>query len=41
MLRSEGRDLVTDIEVSNGNQSGPRIGIEKGPLTGVGVGLSR
>ena len=27
--------------VSNGTQSGPRIGIEKGPHTGVGTGLSR
>jgi hypothetical protein len=27
--------------VSNGTQSGPRIGMEKGPLTGVGTGLSR
>jgi hypothetical protein len=24
---------------SNGKQSGPRIGIEKGPLTGLGAGL--
>ena len=28
-------------EMSNGNQSGPRIGMEKGPLTGLGTGLSR
>ena len=27
--------------LSNGTQSGPRIGMEKGPLTGVGTGLSR
>ena len=27
--------------VSNGKQSGPRIGIEKGSLTGGGAGLSR
>jgi site-specific recombinase XerC len=27
--------------LSNGKQSGPRIGIEKGPLTGLGAGLSR
>lgn len=27
--------------MSNGKQSGPRIGMEKGPLTGVGTGLSR
>ena len=27
--------------VANGKQSGPRIGIEKGPLTGIGSGLSR
>ena len=26
---------------SNGKQSGPRIGMEKGPLTGIGIGLSR
>jgi hypothetical protein len=28
-------------KMSNGKQSGPRIGIEKGPLTGLGAGLSR
>ena len=27
--------------LSNGTQSGPRIGMEKGPLCGVGAGLSR
>jgi hypothetical protein len=27
--------------VSNGEQSGPRIGMQKGPLSGVGLGLSR
>ncbi|HEX7265147.1 MAG TPA: hypothetical protein VF383_13310 [Candidatus Dormibacteraeota bacterium] len=27
--------------LSNGKQSGPRIGIQKGPLTDVGTGLSR
>ena len=27
--------------VSNSTQSGPRIGMQKGPLTGVGRGLSR
>jgi len=27
--------------LSNGKQSGPRIGMEKEPLTGVGTGLSR
>jgi transposase len=27
--------------VSNGTQSGPRIGMQKGPLTGLGTGLSR
>jgi hypothetical protein len=27
--------------LSNGKQSGPRIGMEKGPLTGIGAGLSR
>ncbi len=26
---------------SNGKQSGPRIGMEKGPLAGIGIGLSR
>ena len=29
------------IILSNGKQSGPRIGMEKGPLTGLGTGLSR
>jgi DNA-binding transcriptional LysR family regulator len=36
--------LITDdiaVLVSIGKQSGPRIGIEKGPLTGLGAGLSR
>jgi len=34
--------LATDvIEMSNGMQSGPRIGIQKGPLFGIGSGLSR
>ena len=27
--------------LSNRKQSGPRIGMEKGPLTGLGTGLSR
>jgi hypothetical protein len=27
--------------MSNGTQSGPRIGMQKGPLCGVGSGLSR
>ena len=27
--------------LSNGKQSGPRIGMQKGPLTGLGTGLSR
>ena len=27
--------------LSNGKQSGPRIGVQKGPLFGVGTGLSR
>ena len=39
------RDLKSmeagDIRLSNGKQSGPRIGMQKGPLTGVGTGLSR
>src|ERR1700719_3499906 len=30
-----------DIDVSNGTEPGPRIGIQSGPLTGVGSGLSR
>jgi hypothetical protein len=30
-----------DCFVSNGTQKGPRLGIEKGPLTDVGTGLSR
>ena len=29
------------FQVSNGMQSGPRIGMQKGPLTGIGTGLSR
>ena len=29
------------IRLSIGTQLGPRIGMEKGPLTGVGAGLSR
>ena len=29
------------IAVSNGTQSGPRVGMEKGPLFGIGSGLSR
>ena len=29
------------LEMSIGTQLGPRIGMEKGPLTGVGAGLSR
>ena len=29
------------LSLSNGKQSGPRIGMEKGPLTGIGTGLSR
>jgi hypothetical protein len=33
--------LWSKVTVSNGKQSGPQIGIEKGPLTGVGSGLSR
>jgi hypothetical protein len=28
-------------EMSNGMQSGPRIGMQRGPLTGIGAGLSR
>jgi hypothetical protein len=27
--------------VSNGKQSGPRIGVEEGPVFGVATGLSR
>jgi hypothetical protein len=34
-------DASAAMPLSNGKQSGPRIGIEKGPLTGVGTGLSR
>jgi hypothetical protein len=30
-----------DAVLSNGAQSGPRIGMQKGPLLGVGTGLSR
>jgi hypothetical protein len=29
------------LDVSNGKQSGPRIGMEKGPLSDLGTGLSR
>jgi hypothetical protein len=29
------------MQLSNGKQSGPQIGMQKGPLTGVGAGLSR
>ena len=31
----------TNAGLSNGKQSGPRIGMEKGPLTGLRAGLSR
>ena len=30
-----------EATVSNGRQLGPRIGIQKGPLFGIGSGLSR
>ena len=33
--------FIEYLKLSNGKQSGPRIGMEKGPLTGVGAGLSR
>jgi hypothetical protein len=33
--------LPIDDWLSNGAQSGPRIGMEKGPLAGIGTGLSR
>jgi hypothetical protein len=39
-----GFDVLTPLSfqaMSNGKQSGPRIGMEKGPLTGIGTGLSR
>ena len=32
---------VQENPLSNGKQSGPRIGMQKGPLTGLGTGLSR
>ena len=32
---------VVGLDLSNGKQSGPRIGMQKGPLTGVGTDLSR
>ena len=35
-----GEHILTK-SLSNGKQSGPRIGMEKGPLTGLGTGLSR
>jgi hypothetical protein len=34
-------DLLKKYEVSNGKELGPRIGIQSGPLSGVGSGLSR
>jgi hypothetical protein len=34
-------DALAAVLVSNGKQSGPQIGMQKGPLTGVGAGLSR
>jgi hypothetical protein len=33
--------LALEVVLSNGKQSGPRIGVQKGPLLGVGTGLSR
>jgi hypothetical protein len=36
-----GQIEATVIAMSNGKQSGPRIGMQKGPLTGLGTGLSR
>jgi hypothetical protein len=30
-----------EIILSNGKEPGPRIGIQSGPLSGVGSGLSR
>ena len=41
----DGADQVPPLggenQVSNGAQSGPRIGMQKGPLFGIGSGLSR
>ena len=34
-------DRIRDGRLSNGEQSGPRIGMQKGPLFGIGSGLSR
>jgi transposase-like protein len=39
--RSSWRDCLLGLKVSNGTQLGPRIGIQKGPLFGLGSGLSR
>jgi TolB-like protein len=39
--RQLGVRYVLEGGVSSGKQSGPRLGIEKGPLTGLGTGLSR
>jgi hypothetical protein len=40
-LRGRVCEFIQAMIVSNGKQSGPRIGMEKRPRTGVGIGLSR
>ena len=40
-LTRYGYDVKSIAEVSNGMQLGPRIGIQKGSLFGIGSGLSR
>jgi hypothetical protein len=41
-MNAPGEEARQEImEVSNGTQSGPWIGMEKGPLTGRRTGLSR
>ena len=38
---NERSNCASAPKMSNGAQSGPRIGIQKGPLFGIGAGLSR
>jgi hypothetical protein len=40
-LKYEEVYLNAYASVSNGKEPGPRIGIQSGPLSGVGSGLSR
>ena len=41
MIATRRLAAILAADVSNGTQSGPRIGMEKGPLTGHRTGLSR